>query len=114
MRKNNSEKATFIGFSDTKNHEPVYFDPTMLLEGKDMAQERSVRLELSMEEVLLIEELLRDYGNNLRHEARLDLDLAGDKESAQRHMEQAGEMDRLREKVQNAASGGVAKHGEGR
>jgi len=81
-----------------------------LVKKNDAAQ--PITLELTTEEFVLIEDLLRDYGNNLRHEARLDLDLAGDQESAQRHMEQAGEMDRLREKVQNAASGGVAKHGE--
>jgi hypothetical protein len=74
---------------------------------KDMGAEQAITLELTQEEFVLLEGLLQDYGNKLRHEARLDLDLAGDRESAQRHMEEAGEIDRLREKVQHAAPGGV-------
>ena len=75
----------------------------------DMDAEEAITLVLTQEEFVLLEGLLQDYGNKLRHEARLELDLAGNQESAQRHMEEAGEIDRLREKVQNAAPGGVAR-----
>lgn len=68
---------------------------------KNKDAEQAITPELTQEEFALIEELLQDYGNKLRHEARLDLDLAGDRESAQRHMEEAGEIDRLREKLRH-------------
>ncbi|HEY4558232.1 MAG TPA: hypothetical protein VIG82_08600 [Enteractinococcus sp.] len=64
-----------------------------------MDAEQSITLKLTLEEFTLIEELLQDYANTLRHEARLDLDLTGDQENAQRHMKEASEMERLREKL---------------
>ena len=70
-----------------------------------MGAEQAITLELTQEEFVLLEGLLQDYGNKLRHEARLDLDLAGDRESAQRHMEEAGEIDRLREKLRHTQGG---------
>lgn len=72
---------------------------------KNKDAEQAITLELTQEEFALIEELLQDYGNKLWHEARLDLDLAGDRESAQRHMEEAGEIDRLREKLRHTQGG---------
>ena len=71
-----------------------------MTKGIDAAQ--PITLELTAEEFALIEGLLQDYANKLRHAARLDVDLTGDQKSAQRHMEEAGEIDQLREKVTRA------------
>lgn len=72
---------------------------------KNTDAEQAITLELTLEEFALIEELLQDYANKLRHEAQLDLDLTGDQKSAQRHMEEAGEMELLREKLRHAQGG---------
>lgn len=66
-----------------------------------MSKSQAMNIELSIDELLLLEVALQEYEDNGRHESALEIDLTEDNERAELFANQATEASELRTKLSN-------------